>query len=134
MPNSAHLSQDTAEIKASTCRFCIHSRFRLQAGGVPTQYCPLDLYSKDEARVRKAIRDLWNGWVQSDGTLNNMKVFVSGRMIRPSEVRVVAIGIPLRFTFTFGSRLLLWRNFYQQEQRFTKHSRLLCFHFFGPLQ
>ncbi|KAG9318637.1 inositol-pentakisphosphate 2-kinase [Chiua virens] len=85
MPNPAHLSYETMEIKTSTCRFCMHTRYRLTAGNVPTRYCPLDLYSKDETRMRKAIHDLWDGWVQSGGTLNNMKVFVSGEMIRPSE-------------------------------------------------
>lgn len=76
----------------------MHTHFKFKTGDVPTQYCPLDLYSKDEARMRKAIRDLWNGWMQSDGTLNNMKVFVSGKMVRPSEVRVIVIGIPFQFT------------------------------------
>ncbi|KAH0830723.1 inositol-pentakisphosphate 2-kinase [Lanmaoa asiatica] len=85
MPSSTHLSQETAGVKTSTCRFCMHSRFKIKDGDVPTQYCPLDLYSKDEARMRKAIRDLWNGWMESNGTLNNMKVFLSGKMIRPSE-------------------------------------------------
>jgi len=84
IPNPAHLSQETAEVKMATCRFCMHARFKAE-DGVPTQYCPLDLYSGDEARMRKAIRDLWNGWVRSNGALNNMKVFVSGKMIRPSE-------------------------------------------------
>ena len=94
MPNPAHLSEETAETKTSTCRFCMHTHFRSKDGGVPAQYCPLDLYSKDETRVRQAIRDLWDGWVQSDGTLNNMRIFVSGEMIRPSEVRVIAIDVP----------------------------------------
>ncbi|KAG6376301.1 inositol-pentakisphosphate 2-kinase [Boletus reticuloceps] len=85
LPNSAHLSQETAEIKTSTCRFCMHTRFKFK-DDVATQYCPLDLYSNDEARVRRAIRDLWGGWVQSNGSLNNMRVFVSGKMIRPSEL------------------------------------------------
>lgn len=111
----------------------MHTRFKFKGGDVPTQYCPLDFYSEDEARMRKAIRDLWNGWVQSDGTLNNMKVFVSGKMIRPSEVRVVAVGIPFRLNFTFGSHFLLWRNFCPQGQRFTKHSQQFCSRFFGRL-
>ena len=72
----------------------MHTRFRFKDGDAPIQYCPLDLYSKDEARVRKAIRDLWDGWVKSDGALNNMRIFVSGKMIRPSEVRVVVIDAP----------------------------------------
>ncbi|KAF8559733.1 hypothetical protein OG21DRAFT_1430813 [Imleria badia] len=99
LPNSAHLSQETAEIKTSTCRFCMHTRFKFKDGDLPTQFCPLDLYSKDEARIRKAIRDLWNGWLQSDGTLNNMRVFVSGKMIRPSEVRTVAIDFSIHIHF-----------------------------------
>ncbi|KAF8447781.1 inositol-pentakisphosphate 2-kinase, partial [Boletus edulis BED1] len=86
LPNSAHLSQETAEIKTSTCRFCMHTRFKFKDGDVSTRYCPLDLFSKDDARVRRAIRDLWGGWVQSNGSLNNMRLFVSGKMIRPSEL------------------------------------------------
>lgn len=99
----------------------MHTRFRFKDGDAPIQYCPLDLYSKDEARVRKAIRDLWDGWVKSDGALNNMRIFVSGKMIRPSEVRAVAIDALFRFIFTFGSHILLSGDFCQQGQRFTKH-------------
>ncbi|KAN0077133.1 Inositol-pentakisphosphate 2-kinase domain containing protein [Tylopilus felleus] len=87
LPNTAHLSQETAEVKTSTCRFCMHAHFKFKDGDVPTQYCPLDLYSQDESRMRKAIRDLWDGWVQSNGALNNMKVFMSGKTINPSEAR-----------------------------------------------
>lgn len=133
MPNSAHLSRETAEIKTSTCRFCMHTRFKFKDGGLPTQYCPLDFYSTDEARTSKAFRDLWNGWVQSNGTLNNMRIFVSGKMIKPSEVRTVTFGIPFRFTFILGSHSLLSLNFCQQRQRSTKHSRLRCSRLFGPL-
>ncbi|KIJ69157.1 hypothetical protein HYDPIDRAFT_81118 [Hydnomerulius pinastri MD-312] len=85
MPSPTHLSQDTAPVKTSTCRFCMHTRLRSPGGDVPTQYCPMDLYSGDEARIRKAIRDLWNAWVHSNGSLNNLRVFASGKMVKPSD-------------------------------------------------
>lgn len=77
----------------------MYTRFRSKEGNIPTQYCPLDLYSNDEARIRKAIRDLWNGWVQSNDTLNNMRIFVSGKMIRPSEVRILFTDILIHIHF-----------------------------------
>ncbi|KAH7889535.1 inositol-pentakisphosphate 2-kinase [Phlebopus sp. FC_14] len=87
LPTSTHLSKGTAPVKTMTCRFCMHTHLRSMDGDVPTQYCPLDLYSGDEARVRKAIQDLWDGWVASDGSLNNLRLFISGKMLKPSDVR-----------------------------------------------
>jgi len=72
-----------------TCRFCLHSHFRVQTGhgkATVTDYCPLDLFSGDEDRLRRAIYSLWDAWIASDATANNLKIFVAGKYIRPSEV------------------------------------------------
>lgn len=42
-------------------------------------YCPLDLFSGDKDRVTKAIHSLWNAWIDSNGTVNNLKLFVRGK-------------------------------------------------------
>ena len=49
-------------------------------------YCPLDLFSGEETRMVKAIHALWDAWVGSSGGVNNMRVFVSGQMIKPSSL------------------------------------------------
>lgn len=54
-----------------------------------TEYCPLDLFSGDKERVRKAVVDLWKSWVGSKGSINNLKIFVHGSNIAPNDVRVM---------------------------------------------
>lgn len=54
-----------------------------------TEYCPLDLFSGDQERIRKALRDLWDAWVGSNGTINNLKIFVHGSNIAPNDVRTL---------------------------------------------
>ncbi|KAI6045591.1 inositol-pentakisphosphate 2-kinase [Pisolithus marmoratus] len=85
LPREHHLSQETASTKTSTCRFCMHTHLRSQEGAFPTDYCPMDLYSRNEPRMVKAIHNLWDAWVRSDGSLNNLRVFVSGKMVKPSH-------------------------------------------------
>ncbi|KAF8844799.1 hypothetical protein BDN67DRAFT_893644 [Paxillus ammoniavirescens] len=103
MPHPTHLSQETAPFKTTTCRFCMHTLFKSKGGDISTQYCPLDLYSGDEARMRRAVHDLWNGWVQSDGKLNNLRLFVSGKMISPSEVLINTIHNAYQLTFILAA-------------------------------
>ena len=70
-----------------TCRFCLHSHLRARKGHkTVTDYCPLDLFSGDEDRLGRAICSLWDAWVASDGTANNLKIFAAGKYIRPFEV------------------------------------------------
>jgi inositol-pentakisphosphate 2-kinase len=52
---------------------------------VVTDYCPLDLFSGDERRITKAIYALWDSWVASKASVNNLKVFASGKFVTPSE-------------------------------------------------
>lgn len=80
-----HLSPETVAPKTTTCRFCMHTSFRMEQGDVGTAYCPLDLFSRDETRVRKALGALWSGWYESGGSLNNLRFFVEGRLAEPDD-------------------------------------------------
>ena len=66
-----------------------HQRFIKSPSKFKSEYCPLDLFSGDRERVRKALQDLWNSWVGSNGTLNNLKIFVHGSNIPPNDVRTL---------------------------------------------
>ncbi|KAL0082063.1 inositol-pentakisphosphate 2-kinase [Phycomyces blakesleeanus] len=54
-PNSSHISEHHS-IKQRMCRYCMHSNLKK----LETLYCPLDIYSKDPIRVRRAIECLLN--------------------------------------------------------------------------
>lgn len=55
---------------------------------VASGYCPLDLFSPQESRVTKAVQDLWDAWYESQGTVNNLKIFVHGKIVKPTDVRI----------------------------------------------
>ncbi|KAF8891187.1 inositol-pentakisphosphate 2-kinase [Infundibulicybe gibba] len=92
LPSAKHLSESTRHIKTQTCRFCMHSRMRRDMGeATSVGYCPLDLFSGDSNRVKKAIYGLWDAWAASGGTVNNLKIFVDGKTIQPTEeARILA--------------------------------------------
>lgn len=88
LPSPKYLSPGTDSVKTKTCRFCMHSRVRGSRGEAQAVgYCPLDLFSGEEGRMRCAISNLWDAWMASDGAINNLKIFVRGKLIRPSEAR-----------------------------------------------
>ena len=65
----------------------MHARLTdMDRNSVVSTYCPLDLFSGDEARVRKALQNLWEAWVESQGKANNLRLFVQGEMVDPSDV------------------------------------------------
>ncbi|KAG7087645.1 hypothetical protein E1B28_013593 [Marasmius oreades] len=132
LPNPTYLSESTRPIKSQTCRFCMHSFLRSQTssddaqaqahphaqGEVALGYCPLDLFSNDESRVRKALYALWDAWVESGGKVNNLKVFVDGKILRPDQQRLLLAKDDaetpeeddIRETFTKGLIPLLTRT------------------------
>jgi len=54
-----------------------------------TRYCPLDLYSGDEERIRTALRSLWDMWIRSLGQANNLRIFNEGKVVSPIDVRLL---------------------------------------------
>ncbi|KII88113.1 hypothetical protein PLICRDRAFT_698563 [Plicaturopsis crispa FD-325 SS-3] len=91
LPNTGHLSPATALAKTRTCRFCMHAHTK----GLPTTYCPLDLFSTSPMRVRAAVGALWDTWMRTEGTVNNLRLFVYGKAISPANVDALhdALGI-----------------------------------------
>lgn len=65
----------------------MHNYMRSQKiHGYVNNYCPLDLFSGNADRVRKAVDCLWEAWVHSNGNINNLKVFAHGETVRPDQV------------------------------------------------
>ncbi|KAL7283657.1 hypothetical protein ACG7TL_003093 [Trametes sanguinea] len=94
LPAPTHLAPATRALKTRTCRFCMHAHLRrLQASGgaageVAEGYCPLDLFSGEPGRVRRALEALWDAWVRSGGAVNSLRVFVRGSTVRPRVGKV----------------------------------------------
>ncbi|KAJ7171990.1 inositol-pentakisphosphate 2-kinase, partial [Mycena filopes] len=85
LPSPTYLSGATRAIKTRTCRFCMHSHLKALSSG----YCPLDLFSGDELRMTKALDSLCDAWSDSNGTVNNFRVFVEGKNITPAEQQFI---------------------------------------------
>ncbi|KAJ7024292.1 inositol-pentakisphosphate 2-kinase [Mycena alexandri] len=85
LPSPIYLSNATRPIKTQTCRFCMHSHLK----ALSSSYCPLDLFSGDESRTKKALNSLWDAWADRHGTVNNFRVFVNGKNISPTEQQCI---------------------------------------------
>jgi hypothetical protein len=86
LPQAQHLTPpESIPIKSRNCRFCLHQHYRGESIE-GTVYCPLDLYSGDSARIRKALDGLWAQWKSSDGDKNNLRIYIDGKMVLPSSV------------------------------------------------
>lgn len=46
-------------------------------------YCPLDLYSGEELRVRRAVMGLWERWRASAGEGNSLRIYQKGSLVLP---------------------------------------------------
>ena len=78
---------------------------------VVTDYCPLDLFSGDEHRITKAIYALWDAWVASNASLNNLKVFSGGKFVTPSEVSLVVGALNFSIDqFFVSSPIYYWQK------------------------
>lgn len=68
----------------------MHTYLRVRQGHQDvTDYCPLDLFSGDEQRVVKALNALWDAWIASNATVNNLKIFAQSKFVKPSEVSFI---------------------------------------------
>ena len=87
LPNPAHLSPESKPIKTRTCRTCMHTHLKQTEGkNVAVHYCPLDLFSGSRERLEIALEGLWNSWTQSNGAINNLRIFHHGKMVLPTDV------------------------------------------------
>ncbi|KAL5636489.1 hypothetical protein ACGC1H_000447 [Rhizoctonia solani] len=90
LPNPTHLSPETARHKLKRCRYCMHAYHASRAETHEERgnaYCPLDLFSDDPGRVRKALGALWDAWDASGGSVNNLKIFVRGKILKPKPAK-----------------------------------------------
>lgn len=100
MPNPTYLSADTRSTKTLYCRYCMHAllKGKTEKPCAP-EYCPLDLYSGQEIRIRTALSALWSAWSQSNGSVNNLRIFADGEFVLPSSVRWQCL-----FLYSFGAQ------------------------------
>lgn len=68
-----------------------HADQKKQPGAYSPLYCPLELYSSNPERVKKALYALWDDWMRSSGTINMLRIFVNGKVLDPSEVCIVSL-------------------------------------------
>ncbi|WWD05014.1 hypothetical protein V865_003085 [Kwoniella europaea PYCC6329] len=87
---STIIPPEAAEIKSKHCRFCMHRHLKGHDSSAEGKFCPLDLYSGEEVRMKKAINGLWGIWEHSQGKENNWRVFVNGERISPDKTEDVA--------------------------------------------
>ncbi|KAJ1327312.1 hypothetical protein BSLG_010654 [Batrachochytrium salamandrivorans] len=68
------------EAQGNMCRFCAHQILKSrQTGGVPSQYCPLLLFSSSKDHIEEAIRSLLKT------PNNNIKLFAEGGPVEYSQ-------------------------------------------------
>lgn len=46
----------------------------------------MDLFSGDSTRIQTAVQNLWDDWVNNEGSTNNLRIFVNGKLIKPVDV------------------------------------------------
>ena len=67
------------------CNFCLKQHFKLSTGAVSSlsQYCPMDLFSGDPARMLAALRAL------TASPQNNLRLLADGELLAPAETAEV---------------------------------------------
>ena len=87
LPNPTYLSPESRPIKTRTCRTCMHTHLKQTEGkNAAVYYCPLDIFSGVKERLEIALEGLWNSWTQSNGAINNLRIFHYGKMVLPTDV------------------------------------------------
>ncbi|WVQ83029.1 hypothetical protein IAT38_005167 [Cryptococcus sp. DSM 104549] len=81
---------ESVPIKTKNCRFCMHQHLRGHKEE-EHKYCPLDLYSGDEARMLKALEGLWEMWSTTTAKANNWRVFVDGHAVTPDQASKIPV-------------------------------------------
>ena len=68
-------------VHPTLCNYCLKQYYKRQVGKVKTtsQYCPLDLYSGDKARMKQALNALL------DSPQNNLRIFKNGQLLHDEE-------------------------------------------------
>ena len=84
LPSPSFLAKESAAVKSKYCRFCMQRDLR-QSTHLES-YCPLDLYSGEEGRMKLALEGLCMSWMESDGGGNNLRFSVDGAVLSPSDV------------------------------------------------
>ncbi|WWC62721.1 uncharacterized protein I303_105318 [Kwoniella dejecticola CBS 10117] len=87
--SSTIIPPEAAAIKSANCRFCMHRHYKGHDSSAEGKFCPLDLYSGDEGKMRKAIKGLWGIWTESEGQENNWRVFTNGERVNPNQLEVL---------------------------------------------
>jgi inositol-pentakisphosphate 2-kinase len=85
-PNVQHVRSEHQRQKQRTCRFCMMETYRLHTkkDHVRSDYCPMDLISRDRKRVEYAIACLWN-----DGG-RNLKFWCNGVQVPVDDARFLS--------------------------------------------
>ncbi|ORX37294.1 inositol-pentakisphosphate 2-kinase, partial [Kockovaella imperatae] len=94
LPDQQHVQPpEAAGIKSQIPRFHLHEHFRGNYTSEDVGYNPLDLFSGQQARMKKALEGLWLGWEASEGRKNNWRVYVDGQVVLPASV-IKPIDVP----------------------------------------
>lgn len=87
-------SSPNVEIKARYSRYRMHRVAKHAAADHAGQmsieqferlYDPVDLYSCDSERKQKAIKALWDDWIDTKGKTNNLRLFWNGAVVDPQD-------------------------------------------------
>ncbi|ORZ09183.1 inositol-pentakisphosphate 2-kinase [Absidia repens] len=111
LPKSVHIDKKHQQLKRTKCRFCMHQRLRQQHDTTDNMkssalhdYCPLDLYSDNPQRIRKALT---SSLTQPH---NYLKLFHNGQLVPHTHWRST---FPLLFN-------------HQQQQQQQQYSGQTC--------
>jgi inositol-pentakisphosphate 2-kinase len=83
LPSSASDEHVTADIKKTVCRFCMHQHLKInqQKWRHHSGYCPVDLFSGCPARMKYALKKLF------ETPQNNLRLFKDGSLIWSDELQ-----------------------------------------------